>query len=116
MDDLLKRLAALDDATLTVYTLLDPNYKKPRKPRAKRVKETSNDPPNPPPQPKNPETLFNFKDWASQYESICEADFHLSKMTADELEELGYFEQISESDSDTESYLNTDGTKGVHII
>ena len=111
MDDLLKRLAALDDTTLTVYTLLDPNYKKPRKPRAKRVKETSNDPPNLSPRPENPESIFNFDDWAAQYENLCEADFQLSKMTEDELEELGYFEQMSESDSETESQFNTDGIK-----
>ena len=116
MDDLLKRLAALDDATLTVYTLLDPNYKKPRKPRAKRVKETPSEPINPPTRPKNSENIFNFNDWASQYESVCEADFQLSKMTEEELEELGYFEQMSESDSETESRFNTEGTKRVRVI
>lgn len=120
MDDLLKRLASLDNATLSIYTLADPNYKKPRKPRTKRLKETTlADQINLPDQPvpikntknaKNPEPFFNFDDWAEQFGSVCEADFQLSKMTPKELEELGYFENL-DSDSETESHFNTDGKK-----
>lgn len=114
MDDLLKKLAALDNATLSIYELADPNYKKPRKPRTKRVKETPPDQPNEPPapvkavKPPNPEPLFYFDDFARQYESVCEADFELSKMTREEFEGLGYFEPI---DSETEGHFKTDGTK-----
>lgn len=116
MDDLLKKLAALDNAKLTIYELTDPNYKKPRKPRTKRVKETPVDQPNEQPttatvmpvKPPKPEPVFDFEDFARRYESVCEADFELSKMTQKELEELGYFEA---SDSETEGHFNIDGKK-----
>ena len=108
MDELLKKLAALDNTTLTVYTLLDPNYKKPRKPRAKRLKPATAEPIEPPAKPlKSPESLCYFDQWSRQFSSVCEADAQLSKMTAEELEELGYSE--TDSDSETEGHFNIEG-------
>lgn len=113
MDDILKKLAALDGKELTAYTTLDPFYKKPRKPRAKRVKlPISEDGEGEGEQQDSaPDNEFDFDEWAAEYESVCEADFHLSQMTEEERKDLGYTD-CTDFDSDSEHGDNRFNIKG----
>lgn len=114
MDDKLKKLAALDGKELTAYTTLDPFYKKPRKPRAKRVKTVTADEQETQ-QDSALENEFDFDEWATEYDSVCEADLHLSLMTQEQRKDLGYFE-CTDTDSDSEYGENRFNIKGKKIF